>query len=513
MTRIETLAQPGHPDVTSAVLSLRGITKRFPGVTANDQVSLEVYPGEVLGLLGENGAGKSTLISILYGLYQPDEGEILLDGQPANLSSPAQALRRGMGLVPQHPLLVERHTVAENLALGAGSAWQPVRQVTPRILELSRTYGLEVNPAAPVHTLSPGEKQRVEILRALLGGARILILDEPTSVLTPQEVEGLFQIMRELRAGGKSLIFISHKLDEVMEICDRTVVLRRGKVVGGLPIAEASKASLAELMVGRSVSFERRRVTPPPGPLLLSVRGLEARGGRGHLALRGVNFDLHEGEVLGVAGVTGNGQTELVEVLAGLRPVSGGAVSLGGVPLTGDPAQRFAQGVAHIPEDRLHTGTVPTMSVSENLALREYGQLPFSRGGLRNLQAQDEFARRMVERYAVSTPNVQTPSRLLSGGNIQKLILARELTEQVRLILAVHPTYGLDIGATEQVHQELLGCAGRGAGVLLVGEDLDELLSLCDRVVVMLHGQLLGPFDAAQTSRKALGLQMTGGAA
>ncbi|BDP44278.1 sugar ABC transporter ATP-binding protein (plasmid) [Deinococcus aetherius] len=495
------------------VLRLRGITKRFPGVTANDHVSLEVHAGEVLGLLGENGAGKSTLVSILYGLYRPDEGDILMDGREVRLTSPAQALRLGIGLVPQHPLLVERHTVAENLALGAGGAWLPVRRVTPRLRELSRAYGLEVDPNAPVHTLSPGEKQRVEILRALLGGARVLILDEPTSVLTPQEAEGLFRVMRELRASGKSLIFISHKLGEVLDICDRTVVLRRGRVVGGLPIAEATQAKLAELMVGRGVNFERRRVTGRLGPVLLGVRDLQGRGERGHLALRVVSFDLHAGEVLGVAGVAGNGQTELVEVLAGLRPTSGGEITLGGQPLTGDPARRFSQGVAHIPEDRLHTGTVPTMSVSENLVLREHGQAPFSRGGLRDIAAQDDFARRMVDRYGVSTPGIHTPSRLLSGGNIQKLILARELAENAQLILAVHPTYGLDIGATEQVHGELLRRAEGGAGVLLVGEDLDELLLLCDRIAVMVHGELLGPFDAARTSREELGLRMTGGAA
>lgn len=503
----------GSQEAAKTVLRLEGITKRFPGVTANDAVSLDVYQGEVLGLLGENGAGKSTLISILYGLYRPDEGEIYMDGRPVRLSSPAQALKLGIGLVPQHPLLIERHTVAENLALGTGGRWQPARRITPRIRELSVSYGLEVDPDAPIHTLSPGEKQRVEILRALLGGARVLILDEPTSVLTPQEAEGLFRVMRELKASGRSLIFISHKLDEVMDICDRTVVLRRGQVVGGLPIAEASTARLAELMVGRGVSFERRRVSSPPGAVLLSVRDLQARGDRGHLALRGVTFDLHEGEVLGVAGVAGNGQTELVEVLAGLHAPSGGTVHLEGQPLTGDPAARFARGVAHIPEDRIHTGTVPAMSVSENLALREHGHSPFSQGGLRNVPAQDEFARQMVERYAVSTPGIHTPSRLLSGGNIQKLILARELTEHSRLILAVHPTYGLDIGATEQVHGELLRRTEAGAGVLLVGEDLDELLSLCDRIVVMVHGQLLGPFEAARTSREELGLHMTGGAA
>ena len=499
------------------VLELRHITKRFPGVIANDDVSLSLYPGEVLALLGENGAGKSTLISILYGLYRPDEGQMFLAGQEVRVTSPAHALRLGIGLVPQHPMLVSRHSVAENLALGAGPVFFPARKVRARIAELSERYGLSVDPDARIADLSPGEKQRAEILRSLLRGAQVLILDEPTSVLTPQEAEGLFRVMRELRGDGKSLIFISHKLEEVLGVCDRVTVLRRGKVVGQASTSGATREGLAEMMVGKSVSFERKRGVSRACAPLLTVTGLGARGSRGLKALDDVSFTLHGGEVLGVAGVAGNGQTELVEVLAGLLTPDAGSMILDGQPLAGGPAGLFGRGVAHIPEDRIHMGTVPGMSVAENLSLRQYAQAPLSRGGVRDLKAQDALARREVQDYQISTPGIHTPTRLLSGGNIQKVILARELTGDPKLILAVHPTYGLDIGATDQVHRVLLSKTERqsdgtgGAGVLIVSEDLEELMSLSDRVAVLYHGQLLGPFPVGDVTRERLGLLMTGG--
>ncbi|PNY80064.1 ABC transporter ATP-binding protein [Deinococcus koreensis] len=497
------------PSAPPPALHLRGITKRFPGVVANDRVDLSVGRGEVLALLGENGAGKSTLISILYGLYQPDEGTVELAGRPVRIGSPAQARTLGIGLVPQHPLLVSRHTVAENLALGFGSGLFPARGVTARIRELSQQYGLEVDASARVSDLSPGEKQRVEIIRALLGGAQVLILDEPTSVLTPQEAGSLFRVMRDLRADGRSLIFISHKLDEVLAVADRVTVLRRGKVVGEVPTLGATRESLAELMVGRSVDFTRKRGAPGTGDVLLQVHGLQASGSRGLPALRGVSFELGRGEVLGVAGIAGNGQSELVEVLAGLHGATG-EVTLDGRPLSGGAQERFRAGVAHIPEDRIHSGTVPSMTVAENVALRGYDRPPLARGLSRDLKRTDELARREVEAYAVSTPGIHTPSRLLSGGNIQKLILARELAGEPKLILAVHPTYGLDIGATDQVHRVLLERTTAGAGVLLVSEDLDELLSLSDRIGVMVGGSLLGPFPVGEVTRESLGLLMGG---
>jgi general nucleoside transport system ATP-binding protein len=498
--------------VATPLLQLSSITKRFPGVTANDAVNLELRAGEVLALLGENGAGKSTLISILYGLYRPDAGEIRLEGNVVQINSPAHALRLGIGLVAQHPVLVSKHTVAENLALGAGSAFMPAQRLVPRIEALEAKYGLRVDPHVRVHQLSPGEKQRVEILRSLLGGARVLILDEPTSVLTPQEAESLFTVMRELRGDGKSLIFISHKLEEVLSISDRITVLRRGKVVGNLEAGMATKQDLAELMVGRSVSFDRKRVTPPLEGAMLEVSGLRVKSARGLEALRGVSFTIRHGEVLGIAGVAGNGQSELIEALAGLRPVVSGSVELEGQPLEGNPAQRFAAGVAHIPEDRIHMGTVPSMTVAENLALREYTKPPLAKGVWRDSSAYDANALEKVKQYAVATPSIHTPSRLLSGGNIQKVILARELAHDAKLILAVHPTYGLDIGATDQVHRALLERTQTGAGVLLVSEDLEELMSLSDRIAVLYHGELRGPFDVNSVSREELGLLMTGGA-
>ncbi len=519
-------SHPNHPSHqadpktshTVPALQLRGITKRFPGVIANDNVDLVVNVGEVLALLGENGAGKSTLISILYGLYQPDEGKVELLGKAVKVSSPAQALKLGIGLVPQHPLLVERHSVAENLALGTSTGLFPARSITAKVREVSGKYGLEVNPQARVSDLSPGEKQRVEIVRALLGGAKVLILDEPTSVLTPQEANGLFRVMRELKADGRSLIFISHKLDEVLAVADRVTVLRRGKVVGGVPTKGATRESLAELMVGRSVDFTRKRHTPTlPNTLpkaladevMLGVSNLSALNSRGLPALRGVSFNLQRGEVLGVAGIAGNGQSELVEVLAGLHPATG-EIRLDGQSLTGGAEARFSAGVAHIPEDRIHSGTVPSMTVAENLALRTYDRPPLAKGLARNLPLTDATAKREVEAYNVATPSIHTPSRLLSGGNIQKLILARELAGQPKLILAVHPTYGLDIGATDQVHRILLERTENGASVLLVSEDLDELLSLSDRIAVMVDGHLLGPFAVADVTRESLGLLMGG---
>ncbi len=495
----------------SNFLELRNITKRFPGVVANDAVSLEVKAGEVLALLGENGAGKSTLISILYGLYRPEEGQILLEGKPVQIASPRHALQLGIGLVPQHPLLVSRHTVAENLALGSSGLF-PAGRIAPKIEQLAAQYGLTVDPKAKISQLSPGEKQRVEILRSLLGGARVLILDEPTSVLTPQEAESLFAVMRNLREAGKSLIFISHKLEEVLSITDRIVVLRRGKVVGGLATKDATKQKLAELMVGRNVDFSRKRQPVQIGAPILEVSNLSAKNSRGLEALKNVSFTLAQGQVLGVAGVAGNGQSELIEVLAGLHPPSSGQVKFEGTDLEPNPAKRFEAGIAHIPEDRIHMGTVPTMTVAENLSLRQYSQAPLSNNGIRDLIALETNAKEKILEYTIATPSSQTPSRLLSGGNIQKVILARELGANAKLILAVHPTYGLDIGATDQVHSVLLERTKSGAAVLLVSEDLEELLSLSDQIAILYHGQLKGPFPVTEITREQIGLYMTGGA-
>jgi general nucleoside transport system ATP-binding protein len=494
-----------------SLLQLSNITKRFPGVIANDSVSLSLKTGEILALLGENGAGKSTLMSILYGLYRPDEGEIRLSGREVQIASPSHALKLGIGLVPQHPLLVNKHTVAENLALGHGGLF-PAKKITQQILELAKAYGLQIDPNAKVATLSPGEKQRVEILRSLLGGASVLILDEPTSVLTPQEAQALFAVMRELKAAGKSVIFISHKLEEVLSITDRIVVLRRGQVVGGLETRIATKQNLAELMVGRSVDFSRKRQPVATGAPILSVQNVSVQNSRGLEALKSISFSLLGGQVLGVAGVAGNGQSELIEVLAGLHQTTSGTIQLFGQPFVADPAKLFAAGVAHIPEDRIHMGTVPTMSVAENLALRRFDAAPFAKGMMRDLNALQTNAAKKILEFAIKTPSPNTPCKSLSGGNIQKVILARELEDNAKLILAVHPTYGLDIGATDAVHSLLLERTKQGAALLLVSEDLEELMSLSDQIAVLYHGQLKGPFPVAEVSREQLGLYMTGAA-
>ncbi|MDR7556209.1 MAG: ABC transporter ATP-binding protein [Armatimonadota bacterium] len=495
------------------MLELRQITKRFPGVVANDGVTLQVAPGEVHALLGENGAGKTTLVSVLYGLQQPDAGEIWLDGQRVRIRSPRDALRLGIGMVPQHFLLIRRHTVAENVALGLpGEPFvRPTQRLEPRLLDLATRYGLGVDPRARIADLSPSEQQRVEILKVLLRGARILILDEPTSVLTPQEVRGLFEVLRRMRRDGHAVIFISHKLDEVTAIADRITVLRRGRVVATLPAAGVDRRALARMMVGRDVMFQPARQQTTPGDVVLQVDGLRAPGPRGVDALRGVSLVVRGGEILGIAGVAGNGQRELVEVLTGLRRATGGRVLLCGHDVTNKPARLLHDlGVAHIPEDRLRDGIVPTMSVAENLVLRRYRHRPFARGALLDSRAVAAFARAVIAEYEIATPGPEVPARLLSGGNVQRLILGRELSGQPVLVVAAHPTAGLDVAATEQVHARLQQCRAQGAAVLLVSEDLDEILALADRIAVFFGGQVAGELPAQEADPERLGLLMMG---
>lgn len=498
-----------------SALQMIGITKRFPGVVANQDVSFEVRPGEVHALLGENGAGKTTLMHILYGLQAPDEGEVRLWGEPVHFRSPKDALARGVGLVAQHFHLARRHTVAENIALGlAGTSfWFPLARLEARILELGQRYGLAVDPRARVWQLSPGEQQRVEIVKALVRGAKILILDEPTSVLTPQEAESLFAVLRRMKAAGEAVVFISHKLGEVMAIAERITVLRKGRVVGSLARAEASPGKLAALMMGREVPPLRAKKSQPTPEVVLELENLWAKGNRGVDALRGIDLTLRRGEILGVAGVAGNGQAELIEVLTGLRQPERGVVRLGGEAVTRLGARGlFERGVAHIPEDRNHMGVVPSLSVAENLVLRQYRYPPFSRRGVLRRRAVAAFAERAVREYQVAAPSRHTPARLLSGGNVQKLILARELSGAPQLVVAAHPTYGLDVSATALTHDLLLAQRERGAGVLMVSEDLDELLKLADRVAVLFAGRLVGVVDAEAASAGELGLMMTGAA-
>jgi len=501
---------------TRAFLELRSLTKRFPGVVANDRVSLSVRAGEVHALLGENGAGKSTLVSMLYGLLQPDEGEILLAGRRVRIRSPKDALALGIGLVPQHFLLVKKHTVAENVALGLSGVpfLAPTRGLEARLRQLGERYGLPVDPRAYVWQLSAGEQQRVEILKVLVRDVRLLILDEPTSVLTPQEARGLFQVLRRMKEEGHAVIFITHKLEEVLEVADRVTVLRRGRVVATLPVAGASRARLARLMVGEEVAPPKAERTRPPGEPLLFVEDLWVKSDRGYFAVKDVNFEVRAGEIVGLAGVAGNGQSELIEALTGLRRPSRGWIRLGERDLTGRDARiYFEAGVAHVPEDRTHRGVVPSLSVAENLILKHYRYPPFARGPLLDRRAVRAFAADTVARYRVVTPSVDAPVRLLSGGNIQKLILARELYARPRLLVAAHPTYGLDVGAAAQVHRLLLAERDRGAAVFLVSEDLEEILALSDRILVIFDGKIVAELPPGEASKERLGLLMAGVAA
>ena len=515
MTPAATGQAPADPSRAgpSGLLTLRDITKTFPGVVANHQVTLEVAAGEVHALLGENGAGKTTLMGILYGIHQPDSGEIWLRGRPVRIRSPRDAIALGIGMVPQHFLLVRRHSVAENIALGlAGERFFfPARGIESRVVDYGTRYGLGVDPRAPIWQLSPSEQQRVEIIRALIRGAQILILDEPTSVLTPQETRGLFEVLRRMKEIGHAVIFISHKLDEVAAIADRVTVLRKGRVVATRPVAGTDKRSLARMMVGRDVEFRLRKEPRAPDGDGLVIDHLVATNDRGLPALRGISLSVRRGEIVGIAGVAGNGQRELVEVTTGLRAAVSGRIRVANRALTNLSARAVHEaGVAHIPEDRMRMGIVPTMSVAENLVLKRYRYPPFSRGPVIDRQAIDQFARRMIAEYEIVTPGATTPARLLSGGNIQKLILSRELSERPTLIVAAHPTSGLDVSATEQIHTLLLRRRQEGAAILLVSEDLDEILALSDRIAVLFSGEIVGVVPGAEADRERIGLMMAG---
>lgn len=494
-------------------LAAHDISKAFPGVLANDRVSLDVRAGEVHALLGENGAGKTTLMHILYGIYQPDAGEIAVDGVPAHIRSPRDAIALGIGMVPQHFLLIRRDTVAENVALGlAGTRFfRPLPPIEDRIREFGARYGLRVDPRAQIWQLSVSEQQRVEILKALLRGAQSLILDEPTSVLTPQEAEQLFAVLRRMKTEGHAVIFITHKLDEVFAVADRVTVLRKGRVVGTVRTAEADRRGLAQMMVGRDVEYKLPARAPVREEDALTVEELWVRNDRGLPAVRGLSFAVRRGEIVGIAGVAGNGQSELVEAVTGLRPADRGAVRVLGRDVTNrSPRAVHEAGVAHIPEERIAMGIVPPMSVAENLVLNRYRYAPFARGPLLDAGAIGRFATRMIAEYGIATPGPATPARLLSGGNVQRVILARELSTAPPLIVAMHPTYGLDISATQQIHTLLVRRRDDGAAVLLVSEDLEEILTLSDQIVVLFDGQNMGTTAPGTVNRETLGLLMAG---
>lgn len=496
---------------SDVAVAMHGIVKRFPGVLANDHISFEARVGEVHALLGENGAGKTTLMNILYGIYRPDEGDIYIKGRRVTIRSPRDAIRLGIGMVHQQYRLVSTHTVAENVILGLpGDFFFPDRAARRKLEEFSKKYGLHVDPEARIWQLSSGEQQRVEIIKALYRGAEILILDEPTSMLTPGEIDELLGVIRRMAAEGHTVIFITHKLDEVFDISDRVTVLRQGKVVATLKTAEADKPSLARLMVGREVLFRLEKRPAPVGQTVLRVKGLHALNDRGLPAVRDVSFTIAAGEILGIAGVAGNGQRELVEALVGLRPSTQGRVFIQEQEVTNQPPRALIErGVCYIPGERL-IGLVPSLSVAENLILRNYCQAPFTQGAFLDYGAINEYADHLVAQYSVATPSLKTPVKLLSGGNIQRVILARETSHTPTLLVAAHPTSGLDVGATEYIRQLLLAQRDQGTAVLLVSEDLEEVLQLSDRIAVMFEGQIMGILPADQADLETIGLMMAG---
>ena len=504
------------------VLEAKGITKQFPGVLANDNVDFDLYKGEIHALLGENGAGKSTLMNILYGLYKPESGEVKVEGKPMLLNSSRDAIRHGIGMVHQHFMLIPVFTVTENIMLGAETDHRahpnesPLAkldrvEVAQKVRELSQQYGLEVDPDAVVGDLPVGIQQRVEIVKALYRKANILILDEPTAVLTPQEAEDLFHIMHELNGKGVSIIFITHKLKEVLAVADRITVMRAGRVVGMTSPKESDEHKLAEMMVGREVILTVQKKPAQPKEDVLTVDGLRVKDVRGLDAVRGVSFAVRAGEVLGIAGVQGNGQTELAEALSGLRASEGGRFAIEGKDLTGRPPRPITEtGLANIPEDRQRHGLVLTYSVADNMVLCDYYQPRFSKGVVIQQKDVDANAKKLIKEYDVRTPSPFTAAGKLSGGNQQKVIVARELSRPVKLLIASQPTRGLDVGSIEYIHKEIINMRDRGVAVLLVSAELDEIMSLSDRIAVMYRGEIVATIDRKDATREGLGLLMAG---
>jgi ABC-type uncharacterized transport system ATPase subunit len=498
-------------------VEMRGIVKRFPGVLANDRVDFEAAVGEVHALLGENGAGKSTLSNILTGLYRPDAGEIFIDGEPVQFHSPRDALDARIFMVHQHFRLVETFTVAENVVLGdhrgEGRTFRlRHRAIEQRVAELSKRYGLAVDPRARVWQLSLGEQQRVEILKALYREARILILDEPTAVLTPQEAGVLFETLREMAAEGRTVIFISHKLHEVKAVADRVTVLRGGRSIATVSAADATPRSLASLMVGRELDGGQPARARTPGEPVLELTDVWSDADRGESAVRGASLVVRGGEIVAVAGVAGNGQRELAETVAGMRRATRGEILVSGKEIrAGDPRSAIAAGVAYVPEDRLGTGVAPSLSIASNLALKGYRERSSSHGPLLRLGRMRERAVELIKHYRIAAPGPGSPARLLSGGNLQKVVIAREFSGKPRLLIAASPTRGLDVGAIETVHAYLREAAADGVGVLLISEDLDEILMLADRVVVMYEGAIVGETPREEADVEEIGLLMAGG--
>ncbi|MCP5515607.1 MAG: ABC transporter ATP-binding protein [Spirochaetales bacterium] len=494
-------------------LEMRGITKSFHGFYANKDINLKISSGEVLGLLGENGAGKTTLMNILYGLYRPDAGEIIINGEDARIKNPKDSMRAGIGMIHQHFMLVQNHTVAENIALGLDDVpfFFPDNYIRKKISGFSQRFDMKIDPDKKIWELSAGEQQRVEILKALFLEADLLIMDEPTSVLTPQESKDLFGIIRKMADDGHSIILISHKLDEIMEICSRVAVIRKGITVGGADIGDVDKKELARMMVGRDVDLRFDKVPLERGERVLEVKELFVNGDRGNTAVNGLSFSVYRNEVFGIAGVSGNGQRELVEAITGLRRSSSGEIILEDDAITNKSARVVnTRGITHVPEERIKFGIVPNLFIYENAILKKHHSKPFSRLMFLDYDLIKNHTENIVERYNISTPSINVPIKSLSGGNIQKLIIGREIESKPALLVASHPTYGLDIGATEYIRRQILARREEGGGVLLVSEDLEELFEICDRIAVIFKGEFMGILKAGDADIKDIGLMMTG---
>ena len=497
------------------ILELKGITKRFPGILANDHIHLSLNEGEILALLGENGAGKTTLMNILYGLYQPDEGEIFVHGKKVSIHSPTDAIRAGIGMVHQHFMLIPVFTVTENIMLGEESVkWGDFLDhptAAKRIQEISKTYGLEVDPAAHVGDLPVGIQQRVEIIKLLYREAKILIFDEPTAVLTPQEADELFIIMRALVKQGKSIIFITHKLREVLDVADRIMVIRRGAVVGEAIPAEADRNSLAAMMVGRAVQLEVEKKVAKPKEVILEVSDLVVADSKNQVVVDNVSLDVRAGEIVGVAGVQGNGQTELVDALTGLHTPVSGKVHLLGTDITHSNPRKITElGSAHVPEDRQRVGLVLPFPVQDNLILCTYYLPPFAKGVSLQKQVIQQNAKQLIEQFDIRTPSAETAVGSLSGGNQQKVIIARELSRPIQLLVASQPTRGLDVGSIEYIHSQIVKKRDEGCAVLLVSCELDEIMELSDRIAVMYRGKIIAVVNADEVTKEQVGLMMAG---
>jgi simple sugar transport system ATP-binding protein len=499
---------------TAPMMQMKGITKRFPGVIANDNIDFDVHAGEVHTLLGENGAGKSTLMKILYGLYQQDEGEILLHGKPVKLTSPAHAISNGIGMIHQHFMLVSTLTVVENVALGLKSGrgfLTDLKSVAKRITELSETFGLHVHPHDYIWQLSVGERQRVEIIKALYRDASILILDEPTAVLTPSEVDDIFVIFRRLANDGRGLVFISHKLQEVLDLSDKITVLRHGCVTGNTTPAESDRHGLAQMMVGREVKLAPDKHPVEVGAPLLTIKDLYVKGDRGTYAVQGVSLEVKVGEILGIAGISGNGQPELAEAIAGLRKPESGQIVINNQDTTSrNPNQIRGAGLSYVPEERMKDGVVGQFDVKENMILLSHANKPFCRNCFLNFKQIRKHSEKLVEEYTVKTPSIDTMTKNLSGGNIQKLIMARELSADPKVLLASQPTRGVDIGAAEYIHERIALQRLSGTASVVISEDLDEIMALSDQIAVMFEGKLMGVVKREDATRNSIGLMMTG---